>query len=142
MILFVNFRETVARYTEFFADLNPATMNGDLSPTQRKAMTEKFLHDPTCRLLVANPRSAGAGFNFQGVSHTVIFAEPTGSPGEFKQAMDRVVRPGQLWQCNIYVLKALETLAPNAIRNMLKRDGDIGQVTLDPRTLRHFYNVA
>jgi SNF2 family DNA or RNA helicase len=142
VILFVNFRETVARYAEFFADMNPATMNGDLSATQRKAMTEKFLNDPTCRLLVANPRSAGAGFNFQGVSHTVIFAEPTGSPGEFKQAMDRVVRPGQLWQCNIYVLKALETLAPNAIRNMLRRDQDIGQVTLDPRTLRHFYNVA
>ncbi|MNF18660.1 hypothetical protein D3C80_2228690 [compost metagenome] len=56
--------------------------------------------------------------------------------------MDRVCRPGQLWQCNIYVLKALETLAPNAIRNMLRRDQDIGQVTLDPRTLRHFYNVA
>ncbi|MNG33323.1 hypothetical protein D3C84_1195470 [compost metagenome] len=72
----------------------------------------------------------------------MIFAEPTGSPGEFKQAMDRVVRPGQVWQCNIYVLKALETLAPNAIRNMLRRDQDIGQVTLDPRTLRHFYNVA
>jgi len=142
VILFVNFRETVARYAEFFADLNPATMNGDLSANQRKAMTEKFLHDPTCRLLVANPRSAGAGFNFQSVSHTVIFAEPTGSPGEFKQAMDRVVRPGQLWQCNIYVLKALETLAPNSIQNMLRRDRDIGMVTLDPRTLRHYYNVA
>lgn len=142
VILFVNFRETVARYAEFFADMNPATMNGDLSPTQRQANTDKFLNDPTCRLLVANPRSAGAGFNFQSVSHTVIFAEPTGSPGEFKQAMDRVVRPGQLWQCNIYVLKALETLAPNAIKNMLRRDQDIGQVTLDPRTLRHFYNVA
>lgn len=142
VILFVNFRETVARYAEFFADLNPATMNGDLTPTQRQANTDKFLNDPTCRLLVANPRSAGAGFNFQGVSHTVIFAEPTGSPGEFKQAMDRVVRPGQVWQCNIYVLKALQTLAPTAIKNMLKRDQDIGQVTLDPRTLRHFYNVA
>lgn len=142
VILFVNFRETVARYAALFADLNPATMNGDLSPHQREVQRDKFLNDPTCRLLVANPRSAGAGFNFQSVSHTVIFAEPTGSPGEFKQAMDRVVRPGQLWQCNIYVLKALETLAPNAIKNMLRRDQDIGMVTLDPRTLRHFYNVA
>jgi SNF2 family DNA or RNA helicase len=142
VILFVNFRETVKHFAAAFADHNPAVMFGDLSKEQREANRDKFLHDPTCRLLVANPRSAGAGFNFQGVSHTVIFAEPTGSPGEFTQAMDRVVRPGQLWQCNIYVLKALETIAPNAIKNMLRRDTDIAQVTLDPRTLRHFYNVA
>lgn len=142
VILFVNFRGTVERYAKAFADHNPALMYGELSPTQREANRDKFLHDPTCRLLVANPRSAGAGFNFQGVSHTVIFAEPTGSPGEFKQAMDRVVRPGQLWECNIYVLKALQTIAPNAIKNMLRRDSDISLVTLDPKALRHFYNVA
>lgn len=142
VILFVNFRETVKRYAEAFADHNPALMFGELTPAQREINRDKFLNDPTCRLLVAHPRSAGAGFNFQGVSHTVIFAEPTGSPGDFKQAMDRVVRPGQLWQVNIYVLKALSTVAGNAIKNMLRRDGDISLVTLDPRTLRHFYNVA
>lgn len=142
VILFVNFRETVQRYAKAFAHLNPAVMYGDISRSEREANRAKFLTDPTCRLLVANTRSAGAGFNFQSVSHTVIFAEPTGSPGDFKQAMDRVVRPGQAWQVNVYVLKALSTVAPNAIKNMLRRDTDIGLVTLDPRSLRHLYNVA
>jgi SNF2 family DNA or RNA helicase len=142
VLLFVNFRETVKQYADALADHNPALMFGELTRGEREANRDKFLNDPSCRVLVANPRSAGAGFNFQGVSHTVIFAEPTGSPGDFKQAMDRVVRPGQLWQCNIYVLKALQTVAHNAIKNMLRRDSDISQVTLDPRTLRHLYNVA
>ena len=142
VILFVNFRKTVTHYAEAFANHNPTVLFGGLTSEQRKANRDKFLNDPSCRLLVANARSAGAGFNFQGECHTVIFCEPTGSPGEFKQAMDRIVRPGQAWQCNIYVLKALNTVAPNAIKNMLRRDSEIGLVTLDPKTLRHFYNIA
>lgn len=144
VILFLNFRESVKFYAGVAQERgwNPALMFGELSKAEREVNRNKFLHDPSCRVLVANPKSAGAGFNFQGVSHTSIFAEPTGSPGDFKQAMDRIVRPGQLWQCNIYVIKAMATVAPNAIKDMLRRDTEINRVTLDSRMLRHFYEVA
>lgn len=142
VILFANYQDTVALYAKAFAHLNPVIMNGTVSPAQREAARLTFLNDPECRLLVANPKSAGAGFNFQSVCHTVVYAEPTGSPGDFKQSMDRVVRPGQLWACNIYVIKALSTVAPNAIKEMLRRDTDVTLVTRDRTSLRHFYNIA
>lgn len=142
VILFMHFRASVERYAEALAEFKPALIYGGTTPAGREDSRQRFLHDPECRLLIANVKSAGAGFNFQSVSHTTIFGEPTGSPGDLKQAMDRVVRPGQLWQCNTYIIKALGTVAPNAIKEMLRRDGDITQVTMDKKSLRHFYDVA
>jgi superfamily II DNA or RNA helicase len=142
VILFLHYRETVERYAEALKQFKPALIYGGVSPTGREESRRRFLWEPECRLLIANPKSAGAGFNFQHVSHTTIFGEPTASPGDFTQAMDRVVRPGQLWQCNTYILKALSTVAPKAIKEMLRRDGDISRVTLDRKNLRHFYDFA
>lgn len=142
IILFLHYRDTVERYAEALKRFKPALIYGGVTPEGREASRQAFLFDNECRLLIANPKSAGAGYNFQSVSHTTIFGEPTASPGDFKQAMDRVVRPGQLWQCNTYILKALSTVAPKAIKEMLRRDGDISRVTLDRKNLRHFYDFA
>lgn len=142
VLLFLNFRDTIRRYAEALAEFDPVIMNGDVTPTEREVSRDRFLNDPKCRLLIAHPKSAGAGFNFQSVSHTVIYGEPVASPGDFKQSMDRVVRPGQVWECNIYVIKALSTVAPQAIKAMLARDTDSMQVLRDRTSLRHFYNFA
>lgn len=142
VILFLNFQESVRRYAQALSEYKPVLMYGGVSAAERERSRESFLNDPECRLLIANPKSAGAGFNFQSVCHTTIFGEPTASPGDFKQAMDRIVRPGQLWQSNIYVLKALGTVSPNAIKEMLRRDGDISKVSRDKTSLRSFYNFA
>lgn len=142
VILFLHFRQTIRFYADKLQRFNPALMYGEVSGKEREVMRDKFLNDPECKLLIAHPKSAGAGFNFQSVCHTSIFGEPTASPGDFKQAMDRVVRPGQVWACNIYIIKALSTVAPEAIKEMLRRDSDISRVTLDRKTLRHFYDVT
>lgn len=142
VILFLHFRETVQRYAAALQEFNPVLIYGGETAAGRERSRQTFLNDPDCRLLIANVKSAGAGFNFQSVSHTTIFGEPMASPGDFKQAMDRVVRPGQLYQCNTYIIKALSTVAPMAIKEMLRREGDITQVTMDAKNLRHFYNFA
>ena len=56
--------------------------------------------------------------------------------------MDRIVRPGQMWQCEILVIKALSTVAPKAIKDMLRRDAEFTNVNLDSASLRHFYEFA
>lgn len=142
VILFLHFRDTVERYAKCFAKWKPALIYGGVDANGREKSRQRFLFDDECRLLIANPKSAGAGFNFQSVSYTTIFGEPMASPGDFTQAMDRVDRPGQRYQCNTYVIKALSTIAPHAIKEMLRRDTDISQVTRDPTTLRHLYNFA
>jgi len=133
IILFVNFRDTVDFVAKYFAKYNPAILNGKV--TNKEAQKTKFLEDPTCRMLVANVQSAGVGLNLQGVCHTAVFMEPTGVPGDFKQAVERLWRNGQQFEVNIYIIKALATIAPKAIKNMLNREELIRKVNRDSFSL-------
>ena len=133
VILFANFKQSVKFLAERYAKYNPAILNGDIS--NKEAQKNKFLKDQTCRMLVANVESAGVGLNLQGVCSNAIFVEPTGIPGDFKQAMERIWRTGQFRRVNIWIMKALKTIAPKAIDNMLAREGAIQSVNRDRESM-------
>lgn len=133
VIVFANYKQSVKYLAERYKQYNPAILNGDIS--DKEAQKQKFLKDPTCRMLVANPESAGVGLNLQSVCHNIIFAEPTAIPGDFKQAMDRVFRTGQFKRVNVWILKALKTLSPKAIESMMAREGAIQAVNRDRESL-------
>lgn len=133
VILFANYKQSVKYLAQRYEKYNPAILNGDV--TDKAAQKKKFLEDPTCRMLVANPESAGVGLNLQGVCHNVIFVEPTAIPGDFKQAMDRVFRTGQFKRVNVWIMKALQTISPKAIESMLAREGAIQAVNRDRESL-------
>jgi len=139
IILFLNFRSTVEQYLEKFKALNPAAMYGGSSNEKNR---KKFLFDDSCRLLIANPESAGVGFNFQSVCHTVIFGEPTSIPGQFKQAVERVVRGDQKEIVNIYILKALGTLALKATKNMRRKAHEANKVNRDKKSLMDDFRLS
>lgn len=136
VIVFANFKESVKQLAKRYEKFNPAILNGDV--TNKEAQKKKFLTDPTCRMLVANPESAGVGLNLQGVCYNVIFAEPTGVPGDFKQAMERVYRTGQFFRVNVWIIKALKTLSPKAIESMFDREGAIHSVNRDRESFVQF----
>jgi SNF2 family DNA or RNA helicase len=139
VIIFVNYQDSVRNLASYFSELNPALMYG-ASNTEKNR--QKFLKDDTCRLLIANPKSAGAGFNFQNVCHTIIFGEPTGVPGDFKQAMDRVHRSGQRNLVNVWIIKALGTISPKATEAMLRKEGEAQQVYKDRHTFLSEFKAA
>jgi len=142
VIIFANFRKTVESLKGEFDEFCPAVIYGGMTPAARQTERDRFLRDDQCRALLANMEAAGAGLNLQHVSHTIIVVEPTSVPGRFKQAMDRIVRFGQEYQSMVYILKALSTVAPEAIKEMLRRDTDIAEVNRDRKSLRHFYQIA
>ena len=133
VILFFNRRESIKRYGALLEEHNPAFMYGDITNKERER--QKFLNDPTCRLLIANPRSASAGLNAQHVSHNVLFVEPTGVYGDFKQGLERVLRSGQIHVVDCGVVEVLRTVAPKAIKNMLNAEMDIERAVLDKSKL-------
>ena len=133
VILFANYKESVKQLAKRYEKYNPAILNGDVSNPE--AQKNKFLKDPTCRMLVANPESAGVGLNLQSVCYNAIFVEPTGIPGDFKQALERIFRTGQKFQVNCWILKAMETISPNAIKNMYLREGAIRAMNRDKESL-------
>jgi len=139
VIVFCNYQDSVRNLDQYFKEYNPALMYG-ASDTEKNR--QKFLKDDTCRLLIANPKSAGAGFNFQGVCHTIVFAEPTGVPGDFKQCVDRVNRWGQKNLVNIYIVKALGTISPKATKEMLRKETEAQEVYHDKHTFLSEFKAA
>lgn len=139
LILFCNFQETIRNFQKRYEKYNPAVLYGENSPKQRKENEAKFKLDSSCRLGIFNPRSAGAGFNFQDICSYMIFTEPFSSPGPFKQAMDRIVRPGQKYTPTIWLLRALNTFASKRVDSLLDREGQAQQVYRDRESLLDYY---
>ncbi len=128
VVVFANYQDSVRTLEKYFKEYNPALMYGDSNSEKNR---QKFLNDDTCRLLIAHPKSAGYGLNLQHICHTIIFAEPTGVPGDFQQCMDRVLRYGQKNLVNVYIVKALGTIAPKATVEMLRKEGQARLVNQD-----------
>lgn len=140
IIVFCNLRATAAWLKKALANFNPVVLNGD-TPDKNRARKE-FTENDNCRILIANPESAGFGLNFQHVSCTNIFVEPTSVPGEFKQAMERTYRGGQMRVVQTYILRASGTIAPRATKEMLERTHEINKVNRDSVILSSYFMRA
>lgn len=144
VIVFCNYRATVEALEAALAEwkFNPAVIYGGMSDADREGNRKKFLTDPECRCIVMNLAAGGAGFNFQSVSNEVIFYEHSGVPGDFKQGMDRVDRPGQRYAVNITLMVPLGVpMVQKTIHNMLDKDSAGLAVTKDPKSLWDLYRV-
>ena len=139
VIIFSNFQDSIQNLDSYFSEFNPALIYGG-SHTEKNR--QKFLRDDSCRVMIGHPKSAGVGHNFQSVCHTVIFAEPTGVPGDFRQCMDRVLRSGQENLVNVWILKALGTISPKATQEMLRKAEEAQQVNQDWHTFVQDFKVA
>lgn len=131
-IIFCFFRDTVEMLADYYSNLNPAVIYGKVQGRQRReTQRKKFLHDDTCRVLIANVESAGVGLNLQDVCRYVMFYEPHSVPGKFQQAVERVYRAGQKKVVSVWVLKAVGTTSVKITRDMLRKAGDIVEVNHD-----------
>jgi SNF2 family DNA or RNA helicase len=84
----------------------------------------KFINDPTCKIIIANPRSGGVGVDgFQDVSSHVVFAEVCPFPGVFQQSIDRLHRTGQQAESvNVYILVPSGTISVKLRNDLVKKD--------------------
>lgn len=92
IVIFAHYRHTIKQLVEKYKKYNPAVVYGGTQDVE--AEKEKFNSDPTCRLFIAHPKSAGIGINLTVSSHAIFF-EYTHDLDDFDQAVARVDRPGQ-----------------------------------------------
>ena len=83
---------------------------------------ERFLTDPTCRILVAQPGSAGAGLNPQYICCEAAFIECPTRTIPFKQAAGRINREGQKFCANNRIFVAACTIQEKLYTNLLSND--------------------
>lgn len=134
VFILAHFNSTIDRLAEILKQYNPATLN---SQTRDKdASKEAFLEDDKCRVLIAHPKSGGAGLNLQSVCAYVIFYECPDSPGDITQASERVHRiVGTNGTVNIYFLSPTGTWAANKITKVVDKAMDINSVVGDKKAL-------
>ncbi len=134
-ILVANFKGSIEMLMEEYSHLNPAVLyGGTKGPAQ--VQIDKFVKDNTCRLAIINPVSGGAGVDgFQKVCKYMIYVEPTSVPGLFNQCTERLVRPGQEHVVTVWIVKALATVSPKLISNMLRKTGEAIEVNRDKSTM-------
>lgn len=128
LAVFCHFQGTIEKLQRHFKDLNPALVYGK-SDVQKNV--DKFLTDSTCKLILLNYQSGGAGFNLQENCRYVVFYEPTGSPGMFIQALGRVHRQGQNQQVLAWVFRYTSTISSKLLSKAFNRAGDIKEVMAD-----------
>ena len=133
LVLFANRRSTVEFLTERYQDRGAVAVYGGSG--NNAANIRAFKNDKTCQIMVANPVSGGVGLNLQDMCRYVMFVEPTSVPGEFKQAVERVWRPGQKEHVSIIILKARGTVYPSSIASMLRKEADAVDVHKDSTSM-------
>jgi SNF2 family DNA or RNA helicase len=137
LVLFANYRRTNREAARILAHYRPALIFGDTPGTKRDEELDRFVEDPTCRLFIGNPRSAGYGIDrLQNVSSTVLFLEPTVSVVDFIQALSRVHRLGQTKPVLVYLAVAAGTLQEDQVRALIAKEDLVQKLTQGRRSLR------
>ncbi len=134
VLIAIHYNATAAKLAEFLVKYNPVVMN---SKTRDKdASKEAFLTDPKCRVMIAHPKSAGAGLNLQSVCNNVIFYECPDSPGDITQTGERVHRiVGTDAAVNIYFFNALGTWVSKKIKQVVVKAEHINSIVGDKKAL-------
>jgi SNF2 family DNA or RNA helicase len=136
VIVYVWYKETSEKLVKRYKHLNPAVLNGAVTGASRDENKKKFIKDPSCKLIIANPKSGGVGVDgFQDICSIAIFAEVYPHPGGFEQAVARVHRTGQKNAVNVYLLVPRGTVAVKLRNDLMKKEGDINRVVRDKKTL-------
>ncbi len=112
------------------AGLNPAIVyGGQYKTTVEKAMAA-FDNDPTCRVMLVQPASGGAGLDMQRASHLMALYEPPSTPGALDQLIARICRGGQTEPVSIFYPQVLGTAMIARFENCIDKKQRSDEITL------------
>jgi len=134
IIVFSYFTETVLYLAKKYKKLNPAVINGKTTNKERERI--KFTQDDSCRMVIINWLSGGAGLNLQISSHLLFYETPT-VPSQALQAIARSHRAGQDKPVNVVLLKVLGTLMAKSLKQLLRKDHEVNKVVQDKHEMLH-----
>ncbi len=123
LIVFTEHRDTLEYLADNIRSLlgrqeAAVTIHGGMGRAERKAVQERFVHDPDARILVATD-AAGEGLNLQRADLMVNYDLPW-NPNRIEQRFGRIHRIGQTRVCCLWNLVATNT-----------REGDVYKTLLD-----------
>lgn len=137
LLVFANYRMSNRMLLDYLKPYNGVAVYGEVSDTQKPKNVKRFIEDPSCRVMVAQPTSAGYGVDgLQEVCSDVLFLEAPITPNHFTQALARVYRNGQRRGVHCRIAVANQTLQVRLHKSLLEKDDLIAGVQGNFSTLR------
>ena len=109
---------------------------GAYGEVDSKAGVKAFMEDPSCLVLVAQPGSAGAGLNPQHVCWEMLFVEMPTTTIPFTQCSGRIDREGQMYNPNIRLAIAKDTVQQSLLKNLFSNDGLVQKASGTKQSIR------
>lgn len=130
VVVFGYFQRSIEKLQAHYSKYNPVVLYGGTTGNRNEHI-RRFKEDPACRMLIAQVRSGGYGFNLQDACSHVVFAEMISVPGLFQQAAERVHRPGQTESVTVYLLVVHKTVSVSIRNDLARKSGEAKEVTRD-----------
>jgi hypothetical protein len=125
LIIWTYYKRTSASILHYLEDFGAV---GAYSGANSVKSVDKFLNDPKCRILVAQPTSAGFGLEPQHVCWENLFIEHSTVPLHFAQSVGRTDRKGQMHMPTMRVAVAQNTIQV-PLHSRLLHNGDLVKQT-------------
>lgn len=125
LIIWTYYKRTSASVLGYLEDLGAV---GAYSGANSSKSVAQFLSDPKCRILVAQPMSAGFGLEPQHVCWENLFLEHSTVPLHFAQSVGRTDRKGQKHMPTMRVAVAQNTIQV-PLHSRLLHNGDLVKQT-------------
>jgi len=105
--------------------------------TYREARIRRFNHDPTCRVMAANPAACGEGISLHRACHNAVYLDRSYNAAHYLQSVDRIHRLGVPRDevTNVYLLVAENTIDDSLESRVGQKIAAMGAV-LDDAQLR------
>jgi hypothetical protein len=136
MIVWTWFKDSTRSVVNYLESLYPGRVGVAYGESNSQKAADRFENDPDNWWLVAQPLSAGAGWNPQYVCWNSVFLEVPTRTIPFRQSAGRVDRKGQKYNANIWIAQAQETIQTFLYNNLLSNDELVQRVQGNPRDLR------
>lgn len=135
LIIWTKYKRTSASVVDYCTKLGIKTVAA-YSGANSSASAEAFMNDPSVRILVANPQSAGAGLNPQYVCNEALFLEMDTIPIYNRQSIGRLDRAGQTKTPRMRIAVAANTVQVGLFRDMLQNDDMVQRIEPTKDSLR------
>ena len=111
LVIFTAYRATNRMLSERLKKYGVVAVYGEVNRAAQDAAIDRFVDDPTCRVILLQLRSGGYGIDkLQGVASDILFAEMPLVPAHFAQATARLWRVGQFKPVTVRIAIAEKTI--------------------------------
>lgn len=140
LLIFALYKMTNRALLKYLQPYGAVACYSEISRSRQDAGIDSFMNDPDCRILIAQPLSAGYGLNLQDACSDVLFVETPVIPAHFHQGLSRVYRQGQKNTPLVRIAQAEDTIQVRLYADLLGKDKLVNAVQIGYKDLADAIN--